>query len=131
MPSHATAQLSPKLDACAALLASGKSVLECAAELDAGVRTVYEWLEQDEFKRQDTAYQSRLIDEALGKLADAATRAVQTLIECLGSQEGDNVKCRAALGTLDQVIRIREATDVERRLTKLESRLPSVDSESY
>jgi hypothetical protein len=123
--------LSPKQDRAAALLASGMNVRNCAAEVDAGERTLFEWLLLDEFKKQVAAYQSRLVDEALGKLADAATRAVATLVECLGSHESDSVRCRAALGILDQVIRIREATDVERRLTELESRLPNVDSESY
>jgi hypothetical protein len=70
--------LSPKQDRAAALLASGMNVRNCAAEVDAGERTLLEWLLRDEFKKQVTTYQSRLIDEALGKLADAATWAVAT-----------------------------------------------------
>jgi hypothetical protein len=123
--------LSPKQDRAAALLASGSTVKRCAEEVEAGERTLYDWLALDELRKQVGMYQFRLIDEALGKLADAATRAVAALVECLGSHESDSVRCRAALGILDQVIRIREATDVERRLTELESRLPNVDSESY
>jgi hypothetical protein len=132
MPSHTTAQLSPKQDACAALLATGKSVRDCAAEVDAGVRTVYDWLEQDKFKKQVAIYQSRLIDEALGKLAEAATKAVQTLIGCLDSTEGENVKVRAALGILDQLVRLKDLTDIERRLSALEERMPHAQpSEPY
>jgi hypothetical protein len=126
MPSHATAQLSPKQDQAATLLAAGKSVRDCAAEVDAGVRTTYDRLEQDEFKKQVAIYQARLIDEALGKLAEAATGAVTTLVQCLSSMQSDSVRCRAALGILDQVVRIREATELERRLSEIESRLPHV-----
>jgi hypothetical protein len=49
MKSH---DLSPKQDRAAALLASGATVKSCAAEVDAGERTIYDWLLLDTFKKQ-------------------------------------------------------------------------------
>jgi hypothetical protein len=130
MPSHESAQLTPKQDHAATLLASGMSVKNCAETIDAGLRTVYDWLEKDEFRKLVGQYQAAMVDEALGKLADKAAKAVQTLADCLDSQESDSVKVRAALGILDQLVRIRDTTELERRLTELEGRVPNVDQRS-
>ena len=124
MQSHATTFPTPKQDHAATLLASGMSVKNCAAKIDAGLRTVYDWLEQDEFRKLVGRYQAAMVDEALGKLSKTATKAVKTLVNCLDSNESDSVKVRAALGILDQLVRIRDATEIEQRLTDLEGRVP-------
>jgi hypothetical protein len=120
MQSHPIASLTPKQDHAATLLASGMSVKDCAAAVGAGLRTVYDWLEKDDFNKAVGRYQARLVSETLGKLADVAVKAVQTLADCLESTESDSVKVRAALGILDQLVRIRDTTELERRLTELE-----------
>jgi hypothetical protein len=127
MKSHSTAFPTPKQDRAATLLAGGTSVRDCAAAVSAGVRTVYDWLDRDEFIKLVGRYQTRMVCEALGNLAGAAVKAVQTLADCLESKESDSVKVRAALGILDQLVRIRDTTELERRLTDLEGRLPDVD----
>jgi hypothetical protein len=126
MKRQKSATLTAKQDRAAVLLASGLPIRDAANQVGAGERTVHTWLEDEKFTRLIDRYRAKLIGETLGKLIGAATQAVQALVDCLGSQESDSVKVRAALGILDQVIRIREATDIERRLSELESRLPHV-----
>jgi hypothetical protein len=105
-------------------------VKECAAQLGAGVRTVHDWLEKPDFVRLISRYRSKLISETLGKLSNAGVKAVETLIDALESQESDGIKVRAALGILDQLVRIRETTELEQRLVEVEGRVARVDQES-
>jgi hypothetical protein len=125
MPSHAAAKFSPKQDAAAVLLASGKSVRDVATEVDAGLRTIYDWRDDPQFAALVNLYRGRLIDEALGRLADANVKAAETLIELLGHEEASATRIRAATSILDQTIRIRENVELERRLSELEGRTPA------
>jgi hypothetical protein len=105
-------------------------VKECAAQLGVGLRTVHDWLEKPEYVRLISRYRSKLISETLGKLSNAGVKAVETLIEALESQESDGIRVRAALGILDQLVRIRETTELEQRLVEVEGRVAHVGQES-
>jgi hypothetical protein len=126
MKRQQTATLTAKQDRTAVLLATGVPIKDAANQVGAGERAVHTWLEDDKFTRLIDRYPAKLIGEMLGRLIGSATYAVQALVDCLGSQESDSVKVRASLGILDQVIRIRAATDIERRPSEIESRLRHV-----
>jgi hypothetical protein len=111
---------SPKQKRAASLLASGLTVRATAAKIQVNVRTVHTWRYDAGFLKLVDSYQAKIIGRGLAQLAGAMTRAVGTLVACLKSDESDSVRVRAALGILDQVIRIRDSVDVERRLTEVE-----------
>jgi hypothetical protein len=69
----------------------------------------------------------RMLDEAVGSLAEATNEAVITLRELLGS-ENENVRLRASLGIFDAVVRMREHAEFEQRIIALEARLGSPES---
>jgi hypothetical protein len=61
-----------------------------------------------------------MLDSALGRLSDAATRAVDTLVALLDAESG-NLRLRASLGSLDSSSRLREHVEFETRLVALEN----------
>jgi hypothetical protein len=104
----------------AILLAQGQTIKEAAAELRIGERTAYTWLADRRFEAHVSDVRSRMLDAALGRLADSATRAVDTLVDLLENGR-DSVRVRAALGILDTMTRMREHVEFERRLLALEA----------
>ena len=124
MFSHETSGFPAKQDKAAALLASGLTIRATAKKTGVTERTIHTWRDNPEFIALVVSYQSRMIARSLGKLANAASRAVTTLTDCLQSKESDAVKVRAAVAILDQLIRIREIVNVEERITQLEKRIP-------
>jgi hypothetical protein len=113
-----------KQDRVAVLLAGGAAIKDAAAQCGVGERTVHGWLERDgPFKALVSRYRSKVIAAALGQLVDAAGAAVATLRACLGSDQQGGTRVRAAAEILDQVVRIRDTTEFEERLTELETTL--------
>ena len=112
----------PRRDRVACALAAGKTVRAIAQETGIGQRTIYRWIHDPAFAAIVRRYRARLVDRTLGQLARAATRAVATLEKCLGS-EADAVKVRAAVAILEQLVRIRESTELEARLAQLEEKI--------
>src|SRR5262249_1471777 len=76
----------------------------------------HEWLEDLGFNLLVSRYRSKLLDSTLGRLSDAAVKAIETLVEILDSEESDGVRVRAALGILDQLVRMRETSVLQQRL---------------
>jgi hypothetical protein len=118
-----TSGFPPKKDKAAALLASGLTVVATSKKIGVNERTIHTWRDDPEFLKLVTTYQSKMIARSLGRLSSAASKAVQTLIECLKSSESDSVRVRAAMGILDQLVKMRELTNHEERLKELERRI--------
>jgi hypothetical protein len=123
MKRQKTAGLSPKQERLATLLAAGRNLRDAAREAGISERQAYRWLDEDAFNCRVNHHRSRLVVETLSRLAGIATRAVDTLTEALESTN-DNVRVKAAIGILDQLIKIREHSELEQRLSELEGRLP-------
>jgi AcrR family transcriptional regulator len=112
-----------------AALASGATVEDAAARAKVGATTVYRRLKDADFQQQVRDARGAMLSRAVGDLADATTAAVRTLRQLLDA-EGDQVKLGAARAILDQVVRLREHTDIEARLAELESRLSARGADS-
>jgi hypothetical protein len=118
---------SPKQDRVAVLLAASSSIKDAGREAGASTRIIYTWLDDPAFERLISRYRSKLIAETLGKLAAIACKAVAALELALESAS-DSVKVRAADCILNQLMRIREATELEARIAELEARPPRAQS---
>jgi hypothetical protein len=121
--------LSPKQERLAVLLATGRLIKDAASEVGISERQAHRWLDDQDFKGLVSRHRARLVDETMSRLVGIATRAVDTLAECLDSEESDSVRVRSAIGILDQLLRLREHSELEERLTELEGRLPGVKSQ--
>ena len=119
MNRHPTATWNAKQERVALLLATGRSVKAAAAEAGAGERTVHTWLEDRNYRSLVNELRAELLNEAVGKLAESANKAVQTLRDLLDDGNA-SVRLRAAFGVMDYLLKVREHAEVEARLTKLE-----------
>lgn len=100
-------------------LAAGVSVIEAAERAGVGERTVYRRLADAEFRRAVSEARGRLFDAALGKLASIASKAAGTL-ERLMESDKPTVALGAAKAALELGPRLRELSDLEDRLNRLE-----------
>lgn len=67
------------------------------------------------------ALRGEMIGRASGILADCATEAVETMRTLLGDGSA-MVRLGAARAILDQLVRVRDATELEERIEALEAR---------
>jgi hypothetical protein len=72
-----------KQERLALLLASGRTIKAAAEEVKVGERTAHSWLGDPNYRALVTALRGRLLDEAVGRLADASGKAVQTLCDLM------------------------------------------------
>lgn len=100
-------------------LAAGVSVSEAAGQTGTSERTVYRRLADADFRRAVSEARGRLFDSALGKLAGIATKAAGTL-ERLMESDKPSVALGAAKAALELGPRLRELTELEDRLIRLE-----------
>jgi hypothetical protein len=110
---------SPKQQCLAFLLATGKGIKAASSEVGIGERTAHTWLDHPGFRHLISELRSRILDEAVGRLVESSTKAVDTLVGLLDSDVA-SIQLRAALGILESTIRLREHADFERRISALE-----------
>jgi hypothetical protein len=127
MKRQKVASLSAKQEQFAVLLAAGMAIRDAAAEIGVSERQGHRYLDDPECVRLIGRYRSKLVDEILGRLAAVGVKAVEALESGLTSDH-DNVRVRAADCILNQLVRIREATELEARIAELEARSPHAKS---
>lgn len=106
-------------DALILALAAGDTVTGAAAKAGTSERTAYRRLADAEFRRAVSEARGRLFDAALGKLAAIATKAADTLDRLMGDEKA-SVALGAAKAALELGPRLRELTEIEERLARLE-----------
>ncbi len=106
--------------ALVAALAAGRTVAEAAALSGVSERTAYRRKSDPHFQRRVDAARGELFERALGRLADGMIEAADTLVRNLAAPQ-PTVQVRAATAILDRALRLREATETERRLAQLEA----------
>jgi hypothetical protein len=103
-------------------IASGSTQAEAAEAADVGVRTVRRWLTKSAFRRVLNRYRDELVSQAAGRLASHLTRAADTLVSLLSS-ENETVRLRAATELLTAVVRLRSDMDLAERVSEIEERV--------
>jgi AcrR family transcriptional regulator len=105
-----------------AAMAGGRTVAEVAQSAGVSERTVYRRMADPSFAWCVREARTELLEQAVGRLADAATRAVDTLLAGL-TAPSEAVRVRAAVALLDQLAKLRSLVEVEQRVTALEAAL--------
>ena len=108
-------------EALVAALAGGATVRDAAAQAGVSERTAFRRLADVAFRRRVSEARAGLVERAAGKLADAATEAVDTLRALLKAR--DTVRLGSARSILELGTKLREAVELEQRLQALEERL--------
>lgn len=108
-------------EAATLAVARGLTPNQAAAESGASVRSIVRWKADDpDFQARVRDLRGQLLDSVLGRLADAAVKAVTTLEESL-TAESEQTRVRAALGILSTLVSVRSAVDIEERVAALEA----------
>jgi hypothetical protein len=103
-------------------IASGKKHAEVAREAGCSIRTVQRRMQHPEFRRRVQELRGRMLGEAAGSLADAMTDAAAELRAQLANAD-PLVRHRAACKIIELGLKVREATEVDDRLSALEAAL--------
>ena len=119
MNEQPTATWSPKQERVALLIAAGRSIKAAATEADCGERTAHTWLEDRRYQTLIAELRHRMLDEAVGTLAEATNEAVGTLRKLL-DDANSTIRLRAGVGILDAVVRLRQHIEFEARVLRLE-----------
>lgn len=103
-------------------LARGLTLAEAATAAGVSERTASRRIAEPEFIARVGQMRSRLIETALGQLADGMAEAAQTL-RALLKASNEAIRLGAAKSLLELTIKIQAATEYESRLQSVESRL--------
>jgi hypothetical protein len=102
---------------------AGRAMVRRAAER-AGLseRTAHRRLAEADFRRRVAELRAEMVARAMGRLVDGMTEAADTLRKLLRA-EGESVRPGAARTILELGNRLREAVELEERLSALERRI--------
>ena len=106
-------------DALVFAVARGLTILQAAGEAGFSERTAHRRLDDPEFRRRVSAVRGELMEQAGGRLSDAATQAVDVLRKLLDS-DADTTRLAAARTILQQSVTLRTAAELEQRIARLE-----------
>jgi methylaspartate ammonia-lyase len=105
-------------------LARGLSKADAAAGAGVGERTVYRWLDDDAFRAAISRERGRLLERAIGRLADHAADAANVLGKLANDEETPPaVRVSAARALLEHAVKLRDSLEIEERLAAVEARL--------
>jgi hypothetical protein len=116
-------------DAFALAVASGTSLREAARSAGISESTAYRRLKDPAFCRRVSEIRTSFLNEAVGRLSEAANEAVSTLKALLASRT-DSVRLGAARTILELGPKLREQAELEERITALEREAAGVDDEA-
>jgi hypothetical protein len=109
-------------------LAAGASKEDAAALAGISRSTLYEWLKEPALRGRVQAERQRLVDRAVGRLADASVHAADTLLQIASDTTAPaSARVAAARGILEIGGRLREEAELVARLDDLERVLDERD----
>jgi hypothetical protein len=109
-----------KIESLAQALAAGDSAAAWAEAHAVPRRTAYRWAAEAGLKARVRGLRQDLVTDAVGRLAGAATAAVDTLRGLLAEGQPATVRLGAARAILTALIDVQTHADVSDRVTRLE-----------
>ncbi len=114
-------------DALMLALACGATVEAAAAKAGLSKRTVYRYLENDAFRKQLQIFRSDMVYRSAGMLTAASMEAVKTLLGLLSTSTSEAVRHAASRSIIELGLKLRQCSDVEERMSKIEERFQMQD----
>lgn len=118
--------LTPRMNQAITCLLSGETIKSTAVKVKVTERTLYRWLELDEFRDGLKSKEAEVLDAVTWRLTSLSRMACDVYMMILETdciQPGMNVKRLAARDVVDILLKYKELTDIEPRLASLEQRL--------
>ena len=118
-------EITPARDRILEALLTSTSIREVAAKSGVAVRTVYNYLGQDDdFKKEYAVLRSANLKEASDRIAEGVTCAVDVLKEIAENSEvSPSARVSACRAILEHYCKMQEVVDVDDRLSEIEKRL--------
>jgi hypothetical protein len=116
-----TADSGEKWHPMAWLVANGKTIKDASEELGIPERTAYRYSGLPEFKRRVSEIRTEILDAATGRITSAASVAVATVLELLGSTNEPSVRLNASKAIINAVRPLSELGELRQRIAALES----------
>jgi hypothetical protein len=108
------------VESLATALAAGGSVAAWAEAHGVPCRTAYRWAAEAGVRARVRGLRQGLVTDAVGKLADAATTAVDTLRGLLAERQPASVRLGAARAILSALVEVQAHAELADRVTHLE-----------
>jgi len=115
-------------DALLLVLACGATVENAARQCGLCERTIYRRLEDPAFAQRLKQLRADMVQRTAGSLTAASGESVRTLLELQKPSAPPAVRLGAARSVLEIGIKMREAADLEERLSALEQQLGVADA---
>jgi len=101
-------------------LGFGLSVIDASEKADVSRKTVYRWLDDDDFKNAVLERQTETLERVSKRLSALALQGLETLSELMES-ENETIRLRASSSVLSRFTEILELLRLEKRLEVLEA----------
>ncbi len=121
--------LSSKQIAAIDCLLRSPSVTEAATCAKVPRRTIYNWLANEDFKRELETAQRALVATAARRLASGLDKAVTSVLDLAERSEDEAVRLRAAVAVADMYRDLTEHYEMGERITMLESMARGMNEE--
>lgn len=104
----------------ATAVAGGQSIRDAASTYNCSPSHAYHLSNTEEFKQRVFELRAEITSEALGKLTQAATMAVDTLVELMAVDNAPPVRMNAAKAVLANLGPLSELSELRARLDAIE-----------
>ncbi len=101
-------------------LAGGETVAAAARKANVAERTLYRWLNDEDFRREVNQARAEMFRRAAGCMAEGAVSGALTLRQLCLRGKSENVRLGAARALIDLGAKLSEIVDLEERLSALE-----------
>jgi hypothetical protein len=117
-------KLSRKKEQAIAALLSQPSIGGAAKQVGIGEKTLFRWLQLDDFQRAYKNARRQVIDQTITQIQSVMSKAVQTLLNVMSDVAAPaSAKVSAARALLDIGFKVVEIEDLESRIEKIEKNL--------
>src|SRR5262249_32444858 len=106
----------------AAALAAGKSHRDAATTAGVSQKTAFRRMQDPAFRDRVREMRASMMAAALGRLTDGMTAASDAL-HALAPDTDREVRVKAAVKVIELAIKVKDTTDLEERLAKIEQQL--------
>jgi len=115
-------ELTPAQVRAVAAIVAARDLRDAAKQCKVPERTLYRWCELELFKVALAEAEANLIDYAMRRTLQLQEQAIDTIAAILADTAAPaSIRLRAALGVLEQSVKLRELRNLEVRLVALEA----------